>query len=138
MKMVKFFSLLILFVTCIYSCTKYDEGSNFSLISPRQRLINNWMLTSYTEGSTDKTSTYYYFEVNLEKDGDFKRTWKDDNFALTEFGNWDISKDNKIVYLKKQDGQIEAYDIIQLKNKDLKVRQNANTIYEKTWTFHQR
>lgn len=96
------------------------------------------MLTSYTEGSTDKTSTYYYFEVNLEKDGDFKRTWKDDNFALTEFGNWDISKDNKIVYLKKQDGQIEAYDIIQLKNKDLKVRQNANTIYEKTWTFHQR
>lgn len=133
MKNVKFLSLLILAITVLYSCAKYDEGSNFSLLSAKARMVNTWTMTKYEVNGSDETSNTPGLEVVFNKNNSFKRTFNF-GFLVSDNGTWGFLNSKASISLIKSDGSSEIYDIIQLKNKHLKVRRTEGlTVYDYTF-----
>lgn len=123
MKCTKIIAAAILFLFVVSACAKYEEGSNFSLISAKKRLENTWNLTKYEVNGNDETSNSPGLEVIFYKDETYKRTFTY-GFAVSDVGTWNFSNNKKYVTLKKSDGSIETYHILQLKNNDLKVERH--------------
>lgn len=105
------------------SCTKYEEGSNFSFISAKARLVNHWTMTSYqVNNTTQSIQNNYGIDMDFYKDNTFKRTWKLGAFSTTESGTWTFANKKLDVLLTKKDGSTEVYRLIELKNKDMKAK----------------
>lgn len=133
MKNVKFLSLIILAITVLYSCAKYDEGSNFTLLTAKARMVNTWTMTKYEVNGSDETSNTPGLEVVFSKDNTFKRTFNV-GFLVSDTGTWGFLNTKASISLVKSDGSSEIYDIIQLKNKHLKVkRTDGSTTYDYTF-----
>ena len=132
MKNVKFLSLIILAITVLYSCAKYDEGSNFTLLTAKARMVNTWTMTKYEVNGSDETSNTPGLEVVFSKDNSFKRTFNV-GFLVSDTGTWGFLNTKASISLVKSDGSSEIYDIIQLKNKHLKVKRTDSSTY--TYTF---
>ena len=50
----KYLSLLSFAVIFVFSsCNKYSEGPNFSLLTKKARVVNDWTLDSYTKDGTE-------------------------------------------------------------------------------------
>lgn len=133
MKNMKLFGMFALIFIIASSCAKYDEGSNFSLITARQRLINTWTLTKYEVNNSDQTADNPGLEVVFYKDDTFKRTFSF-GFQISDKGTWNFGAGKNSVVLNLENGNVEAYKIVQLKNKDLKVeRVDGSTTYRYTF-----
>ena len=126
------FALSTLLLT---SCNKYEEGSNFSLISKTSRMVNNWEMTKLEQtngtATADITSTVDYIELDMNEDNTYeKRT------ALTilvqiinvETGTWAFNNDKTQVLLNASDGTTTTCDIIKLKKDELKISYSENSI----------
>lgn len=100
-------------------CAKYEEGSNFSLISAKNRLVNDWTMTKFEVNGVDQTANSAGLSISFYKDGTFKRTFTV-FVAIQDEGTWVFADGKESVVLTKEDGSLEKYKIIQLKNKDFK------------------
>ena len=68
----KSLALLSLFaIIFLSSCNKYSEGPNFSLLTRKARITNDWVLESYTKDGTDLYDASYEMNLSIEKDGTF-------------------------------------------------------------------
>jgi hypothetical protein len=70
LKMTRTIIILILLLTLIGCNKTYDEGSNFSLLSKKKRLTNQWKLTTIKKGESsapDSTVTITHL-LELTKD----------------------------------------------------------------------
>jgi hypothetical protein len=124
----------------VTSCSKYEEGSNFSLISAKGRVAGDWTLTSYTVDGVDFTSSAGVFNITFEKDGTYAGTAVytvlgtpfTDNFS----GTWEFNSDKTTVSLLETGATAaEVYTIIELKNKEMKLQQvDGNATYLTTYT----
>lgn len=124
-------SLLLIVVS---SCAKFEEGSNFSLLSAKSRLVNTWKLTKYEVNGTDQTTNNPGLEITFNKDETFKRTFIL-GLQISEDGTWSFGGSKSILVLTKANGEMETYTIVQLKNKDFKARRIDNgTTYTYTFT----
>ncbi|MFT6924319.1 MAG: hypothetical protein ACJA1C_003341 [Crocinitomicaceae bacterium] len=118
------FALLALVVT---SCSKYEEGSKFTLLTKTQRLVNTWTMTKTTvtdnsNGNTvDITSQMPDITVNIKKDGTYTYTQTVGSFSNIDNGTWVFSSDKLTVILTDSNGDTETATIIKLKNKELKM-----------------
>jgi hypothetical protein len=131
---------LLALTAVVSSCSKYEEGSNFSLISAKGRMAGDWKLTSYTVNGTDYTSSMGTFNISIAKDGTYTGTVvyvilgtpMTDNFD----GTWEFNSDKTTVSLKETGStSAEVYTIIELKNKEMKLQQvDGNTTYLTTYT----
>lgn len=113
----------------IAACTKYDEGSNFSLLTPKARLVNTWTMTKYEVNGSDETVNNAGLEIIFYKDNTFKRTFIF-GFQVSEDGDWTFADGKERLILTKKDGTIEGYTIVKLKNKEFKAKRtddNGNT-----------
>lgn len=130
---------LLALTAVVSSCSKYDEGSNFSLISAKGRMAGDWKLSSYTVDGADYTSSMGTVNVTIDKDGTYKGTAVytvlgtpfTDNFD----GTWEFNSDKTTVSLKETGStSAEVYTIIELKNKEMKLQQvDGNTTYLTTY-----
>lgn len=128
MKNMKLFGMFALVFIIASSCAKYDEGSNFSLLTAKQRLVNTWSITKYEVDGAEQTD-YPALEVVFYKDFTFKRTFTA-FFSIVDSGEWEFGAGKQTINLKLADGTVESYKIIQLKNKDLKVqREFEGSVY---------
>lgn len=134
MKIAKILSVATIVLLILSSCNRYEEGSNFSLISAKNRLVNTWTLTKYEINGSDQTANNPGLEVVFYKDGTFKRSFIY-GFTVTDQGAWDFGAGKEYVTLTKSDGTFEAYHILQLKNKDLKVERTDNNGVVYKYTF---
>jgi hypothetical protein len=77
MKKTLFFSVLSLIVatTFLSSCSKYDEGSKFTLLSKKSRMVNDWHLISQTENNITLNLSGISSHLSLQKDGTAKSTF---------------------------------------------------------------
>jgi hypothetical protein len=124
----------------VTSCSKYDEGSNFSLISAKGRMAGDWKISSYTVNGADYTSSVGTVNVTIDKDGTYKGTAVytvlgtpfTDNLA----GTWEFNSDKTTVSMLETGAtSAEVYTIIELKNKEMKLQQvDGNTTYLTTYT----
>lgn len=76
MKKTLFFIVLTLIVatTFLSSCSKYDEGSNFTLLSKKSRMVNNWHLMSISQDGLALNMGGISLHMELMKDGSAKNT----------------------------------------------------------------
>src|SRR5574343_80671 len=130
---------LLALTAVVSSCSKYDEGSNFSLISAKGRMAGDWKLSSYTVNGSDYTSSMGTVNVTLDKDGTYKGTAVYTVFGSTVTdnfdGTWEFNSDKTTVSMKETGSSTaEVYTIIELKNKEMKLQQvDGNTTYLTTY-----
>lgn len=119
----KFFAAaaLLLIVT---SCAKYDEGSNFSVFTAKARVVNSWTMSSsmYSNNGNSTTNTGFSEVVaTFSKDGSYSYAGKLYGFSFNEAGTWSFGDDKTTLILVEDDGSTEIWNIIKLKNKEMKV-----------------
>jgi len=106
------------------SCNKYEEGSNFSLLSAKARLSNIWTQASSTY-ETDVSSTpntgFTEVAVTFTKDGTYTYTGKFISIPFAESGTWVFNSDKTVVTMTEASGDVESWTLIKLKGKELKV-----------------
>lgn len=137
----KYFALLSLVGTFLLSsCNKYSEGPTFSLLTRKARIVNDWTLESYTKDGTELYDQTYEFNISIEKDGTYSMSIITPNLGQlqseTSHGTWEFDNDQSSVTLLEEGSIIGvSYDIVQLQNKNLKLRQTDfnNAVYD--WTY---
>lgn len=136
--MKKLFSLglvaMLALTAVVSSCGKYEEGSKFTLLSAKARMVNSWDLVKYEVNNAAQDMGGSTLTWNLEKDGKATATWSSGGFSFSDIGTWELNSDKTDLILKDSNGDVETYEIVQLKNKDLKIRQ-VSTNYTDVWTF---
>ena len=142
--MKKLFSLglvaMLALTAVISSCSKYEEGSNFSLISAKGRVAGDWTLSSYTVNGADYTSSKGTINVTFDKDGTYTGTATyvvlGASFTDSYSGTWTFNSDKTTVSMMETGSSTaEVYTIIELKNKEMKLQHiDGNNKYLTTYT----
>ena len=113
----------------ITSCRKYEEGSNFSVLSKKLRLTGDWMLYEVTDAyGNDVDLTNYGENLYLNYDGTFNKTVIAYNegaiFSSSRIiGSWRFVDDKESLALINNRENIDLkYTIVRLTNSELKIR----------------
>lgn len=129
--LLKAFGLLtLLFV--FTACNRYEEGSNFSLISAKARLANTWTISTitYTDGGNTTTITGTTGTLTISKDGTWSSTTTYTVFGQTgtdtDAGTWTFNDDKTQITVIDSDGDATVSTIIKLKNKELSMSTTDN------------
>ncbi len=112
------FSLLLV----VTACSKYEEGSKFTVLTKTARMVNTWTLTgsSYNGNAQTLVGTQSW---KLEKDGTATYNATSGSFTFSDIGKWAFTSDKASIIITDSSGDSETLEIVQLKNKDLKLRQ---------------
>jgi hypothetical protein len=139
MKYLSLLSLAILFV--LSSCNKYSEGPNFSLLTKKARVVNDWLLDGYTKDGTELYDQGYEDNLSIEKDGTYSRTTITPTLgqlqSVSSHGTWEFDNSKTSISFLEEGSIIGvSYEIIMLKNKSLKLRQTDFNNANFDWTFY--
>jgi len=119
--LIKSFAVLSLLLI-VTACSKYEEGSKFTVLTKTQRMVNTWTLRTSTYNGNNQTingtSTW-----KLDKDGKCTYTYVLGSFTFTDVGTWAFTSDKASIIITDSSNDAETFEIVQLKNKDLKLRQ---------------
>ena len=113
------FALIAISVT---ACSKYEEGSKFTFLSKKARMVNTWTVSTYTVNDVAQTLGGT-ITMDLEKDGTATSTWSTPLGSSSEVGTWAFSSDKADLILTDANGSTDTFEIVMLKNKELKLRQ---------------
>ncbi|NRA11589.1 MAG: hypothetical protein HRT57_06520 [Crocinitomicaceae bacterium] len=134
---IKLFTFALLAVL-VASCSKYEEGSKFTVLTKKSRMANTWTMTSYTIGGSEQISTTTTSTWELTKDGAVTASYTNGAGTVNYTGTWAFNDDKSSVVITDVLGATGTYEIVQLKSKDLKLRQ-TNSIgginLDEIWTF---
>ena len=138
-----FFSVLSLIVatTFLSSCSKYDEGSKFTLLTKKSRMVNNWHLTSITQDGVSLNMSGILLDLNLMKDGSATTTLSytvlGQTFTDVTNGTWEFNDDKSKLVLTETGATItDEYTILKLTKDELKTEQvdpSTGSVSVNTW-----
>jgi len=124
--------------TMMTSCSKYDEGSKFTLLTKKSRVINEWNLVSMTQDGTALNMTGLVVTSKFSKDGTYSTTTAytllGQTYTDTVTGTWSFSDDKtKLLTIETGTTVTGEWTIIQLAKDDMKLSQfdaanNSTTI----------
>ena len=115
--------MFALTLVAISSCNKYEEGSNFSVLSAKARLVNNWKVVKATyENSGFSTTSTPNMTVAIKKDNTYITTVTSGSSSYSVNGTWVLNTDKTQVTFVESDGDTSIYTIVKLKNKELTLR----------------
>lgn len=118
----------------VSSCGKYEEGSKFTLLTAKARMVNTWTFVKYEVNGFSQVIGDDTYTMTFEKDGKATITWISGGFSFSEVGTWEFNGDKTDLILKEADGDIDTFEIVLLKNKDLKLREvDAGFTYIRTF-----
>ncbi|MCF8297804.1 MAG: hypothetical protein K9J13_09700 [Saprospiraceae bacterium] len=133
MKKIIVLGLVVIFITALSSCGKYDEGPSFSLRSKKARLCQTWKFTKVVENDVDDvTPLYYGQQITFEKGG----TWNsvNDSTSTTSSGKWEFITDKEELSLSFDDSPVpEIYRILKLKKDEFWYTQ---TVFKEEIEYH--
>ena len=143
MKKTIFFSVLslILATTFLSSCSKYDEGSNFTLLTKKSRMVNNWHLMSESVGGLEINLSGISKHLELSKDGSYKYT---ETYMILgqiiegiTYGTWEFNDDKSKLVLTETGATIsDEYTILKLTKDEMKTEQvdpSTGSVSVNTW-----
>ena len=143
MKKTIFFSVLSLMVatTFLSSCSKYDEGSNFTLLTKKSRMVNNWHLTSITQDGVSLNMSGILLDLNLMKDGSATTTLSytvlGQTFTDVTNGTWEFNADKSKLVLTETGATVtDEYTILKLTKDEMKTEQidaSTGSVSINTW-----
>lgn len=107
------------------ACDKYEEGANYSLLTAKMRVVNIWKLTKVTatNGNTtyDATGNFPSTILKIRKDNTYEVVYTVGNFNTTDNGTWEFNSDKTTLTATEDNGDVETFTILKLKNKELKL-----------------
>jgi hypothetical protein len=119
--------LAALFISTLIfsSCNKYSEGPNFSMLTRKARLCNDWELKGYTLSGNNALDLEYTTKLSIDKDGTYSMS-KTHN-ALGQIqgeytnGRWEfVDKDATLYFYEDTTSKpTHEYSIMELRNKEL-------------------
>ncbi|MBA3665257.1 MAG: hypothetical protein H0W61_13750 [Bacteroidetes bacterium] len=125
---IKMALVVILLASITTSCSKYQDGPKFSLLTKKARLTGDWKIDKVTYNGNDVTSFVVAgiganAVLDIEKDGNYKQSGND-----PDDGKWKFGEDKDDVYFtsNKAGSKEEAYRILRLKSKELWLRQTES------------
>lgn len=123
--------VLILFV--LAACTKYEEGSKFTFLTAKDRMVGEWTVTNITYDNNSVTSSYPFITMSIKKDQTYKTVSTSGSTSITEIGTWAFNSDKTHFIQTRSDGQITDWIIMMLRNKMVKLKklnsQGISTVY---------
>ena len=131
------FAFLSLVFT-LASCDKYEEGANFSLLPAKVRLVNTWTLTSNIINGSSVMVSGATTTWDIKKNGSVTVANISSLGTISDDGNWEFNEDKTKLILTNLGLTDGTYDLIMLKNKDLKLRQSEVILGSEVvteWTF---
>jgi len=127
-------SLLFIVAVSFTACDKYEEGANVSLLTAKMRVTNVWTSSAFTYETALGTSTSSTSVLTIEKDGNFTAvTTLSPLPSSTTTGTWGFNSD-KTQLLLTNGNSVDTWDIIKLKNKELKLKQVGSFLGSETIT----
>jgi hypothetical protein len=109
----------------ITSCNKYVDGPKLSLLTKKSRVCNTWVVEKFTEtsasgSSTDLTSQFAGYVLEIKKDGTYTVT----DGSFTDSGTWRLGEDkDDILMTSSAPNSTENGDrILRLKSKEFWVK----------------
>lgn len=127
-------ALLFIVAVSFTACDKYEEGANVSLLTAKMRVTNVWTSSAFTYETALGTSTSSTSVLTIEKDGNFTAvTTLSPLPASTTTGTWGFNSD-KTQLLLTDGNSVDTWDIIKLKNKELKLKQVGSFLGSETIT----
>lgn len=116
---IKLFAFAILAVT-ITACSKYEEGSKFTFLSKKARLVNTWTLDkiTYSNGGFTQEVTGD-LKLEIKKDNTYTATVTSGGSSISEDGTWQFNSDKSQVNFTDSNGDVTANTIVKLKSKEL-------------------
>ncbi len=107
------------------SCSKYAEGSKFTLLTKKARLTGEWVIESVTYNGTDQTSIYTTavganYVLEIEKDGGYRTEG-----LSPDTGKWELGEDKDDIFITSdQVGSTQVtFRIVRLASKELWLKQ---------------
>jgi hypothetical protein len=132
--MKKVFGILMIVAATmtISSCAKYDEGSNFTLLSAKSRVVNVWNVSAWTADGNDIMSFNTIDKIEVKKDNTVARTNTvmvfGNPYTTTDNGTWVLSDDKATLTLTDSAGDATAYTILKLTKDEMKLSNTSNSV----------
>lgn len=136
--MKKLFAIKLIAVAVIAvvmsSCSKYEEGSNFTVMSKKMRVVGEWELktVTYTYAGASYSENPSGMSVSIKKDNTYSYTYTSGSGSVTFTGVWAFNGDKTQLIMTDSDGNVDTTTIVMLKNKEMKLKdtgENSETIY---------
>lgn len=127
--MKKVFGILMIVAATmtISSCAKYDEGSNFTLLSAKSRVINVWKVTAWTANGNDIMSFNTVDQIDVQKDNVVAVTTTVLG-TMTDTGTWALSDDKATITFTDSSGSATTYTILKLTKDEMKLSNTSNSV----------
>lgn len=104
-------------VATLSSCSKYQDGPAFSLLSKTARLTGEWDLIEAPGFTADEDVIFEF-----QEDGDFKfsttYSYGGSTYSYSYTGTWEFTSDKEDVIIDI-DGDISTFKILRLTNSEL-------------------
>lgn len=123
MKLFKVGAMALLTLAVVASCSKYEEGSKFTLLSKKARLVGEWKVTNIEVNGTAQNLNGFTYNNEFEKDGTFTSTVVYGGTTFTDQGTWKFSDDKADLIVTNSNGDVTTLEIVRLASKDLKVKE---------------
>lgn len=125
-------------ILSLTSCSKYEEGSNFSFLSAKARAVGDWDVTSIKLNGQELTNAFYSVEASIKDDNSYVLTFSTLGFKTKENGSWAFNDDKTRFIMTSDAGNVSDRRIIMLKNKMMKLEEiNAGTGDITLWQLEQ-
>ncbi len=106
----------VLIGSTMTSCSKYEEGSKFTVLTKKARVVGDWTVASVESGGV--TTQVTSMTISFKKDGSTVETIG----STSVTGKWDFNSDKDFIVMTDSQGTSTSLKIIELKNKEMKLQ----------------
>lgn len=132
---------LVVMSAAVTSCSKYEEGSKFTVLTKKMRMTGAWSLIKTEYNGQTYTADSDEELMTLEKDGTLivksSGTIGSTTFTVEDKGTWEFSGDKEELRLIDADGDVDIFTIVKLKNKELVLRDEGPTDAEDALIYYE-
>lgn len=142
MRSLAFFILIISLAGISPSCSKYPDGPAISLRTKANRLVNDWILTSYLVNGVEIIDNQPETKMVIDKDGTYSRHNSVNILgqlqSVFEHGTWVFNGEKtSVLFLKDEETLPVEYSIRELRANKLVIQyydKTTNKTYLSTYT----
>lgn len=127
------FSVIVVCGLALTSCSKYEYGPEFTLLTKKQRVTNSWEVDRAYENGDDVTSSYEAYDLVLSKDQSATLTatygGSDAQVIFATNGTWEFLDQGGQLYLDMEnDDADQTYFILRLTDDELWLREKGDDL----------
>ena len=127
--MKKVFGILMIVAATmtISSCAKYDEGSNFTLLTAKSRVVNVWTISAWVANGNDILSFNTVESIDVKKDNTVAITTNIFG-ASVDNGTWALNDEKSTITFTDSSGSPSTYTIVRLTKDEMKLSSTNNGV----------